>query len=164
MSTIFYDDITRIRILPLDTLRLQLVGVEDVYLFRNPVEGSSLSMKTIKQSSRGVFRTVGFRIESQWFIPYDDFDTMNTTLYMLATKRVQDVTFTLAAQADQPAGAVMHVDLTDTSITVREFAASFDIVQGTDMPRMQIDLTGIVSPDILAVTGETRLFQQVSGF
>lgn len=167
MAVILYNDVTRIRILPLHELRLSYgsggLGV-NVFLFQYPESDSSASMRRISEpDGDGGSDTVAYRVEATWYVPFNDFDTMRATLEQIALERPQDMSMKLRAQDDQPGGALLTVDLSETS-KILSISAGWDWETAAFRPRMVITANCLFLPELLSVVTESRLFKQGSGW
>lgn len=164
-----YNDISRMKIAPISELWLYYPQAEDapLYRFSNLEEGSTMSFSPILvPNDLGGETIVAWEQKIDAVILENDYETKAQLLVNLASERLSDVEVILEALPKQQSGAKMHVSPDAyPSLGVRRYNLTFSIDFASEVPRLNISITGIMSIELFnTVYNVEHLFNQQSGY
>jgi hypothetical protein len=162
-----FDNLARIRMLPLDELRL-LYPDENEYTFRYPEADSSAAIDEILEpNSEGAVDVAALRFSLTWFVPYNDFETMRFALAQInADKPERDMTVTFRAQDEQAGGGTLRMDFTRAEL-ILDISAGWRMETVEMRPRIVLRVSCLFLPELIGFGEDAdpgRLFHQEAGW
>ena len=174
MPLISYTDITTVRILPIHSLSVVYPGeAANSYNLELPAADSTWSWEEIIDGpgQSGEERVVGYQLSADLNFPYDAYGTMASTFLYWQNKTPESLFLRLKPLDAQQKGATLDIQVYDSGLVelidlhplrVKLQGGGGDA--GGMIPRMNIQIKALYSPDILAITDSGKPFNAVAGF
>lgn len=174
-----YNDVTKIRFVPMDRLVITFEGAEDAYALSLPETGSLATIAGILRgpTTKGGMRMVGYKWGITWYLAENDYEQKKAFLHLLATGVIYDVGLFLTALPEQSAGGSLVAQFghrfdrgegEDPVIMIDDVEGSWswETVEDTIRTRVKIELVGVMSLDVLTLPDDDplRLFTNQTGW
>lgn len=159
MPDVSYNDITKWRACPIDSLKLYVST--NYHEFKDIRTDSTYSISpilSIETDSNGWQRVVGLKFEGTFIIAEDDLETMSASLNAFIVTGITKMVLTLKAPTAQTGGGQIVIEIDTTNATYHSWITHFKVNKDELSPALELNVTGRFSRDVLTTT--TKLFEQ----
>ncbi|MCB0713389.1 MAG: hypothetical protein KDD67_13760 [Ignavibacteriae bacterium] len=161
MSVYVFNDITKKRLVPIDSLTLESGG--DTYTWSPLEEGSSYGWTNLYQGRGGSNRLCGCRLDIVAFVWQNDYVNLIPHLVDIEANGIDVGSILLKPIAEQPGAGEMQIGVPDEATLVKEWTLQWGLASGEWWGKFQLTLTAHYSKDVL--TGEDAdVFNQIAGW
>jgi hypothetical protein len=162
---VLYNDITRIKVVPMHSLTLQIGDPASEFAeitFENIESDSSWTLYAVTQRDRGVDRTVAFKLEGTAIVAENDYQLKLSVLGYMATKKMRGVKIKNKALEGQASGAELRIQLSGLR-RLQRFSLTWRADTAEFRPRLTVKVTGYLGIDNIT-DGGNPLFIEAAGY